>query len=137
LRSALVATLDTTTAAVVPLTGPDGADWSAQVLPLNSGIRREAVGNPEAVAAVFVHRAEPSAPPPLDGVRVRFQLTAGELRVLDAVARDGGTAAELAWRLGVSEPTVKTHLRRLFAKTGARRQADLVKLVEAWRGPAA
>ena len=137
LRSALITARDTLTATIVPLTDPAGASWSVQVLPLNSGIRREAARNPRAIAAVFVHRAEPGAPPPLDGVRVRFNLTAGELRVLDAVVREGGTAAELAGRLGVSEPTVKTHLQRLFAKTGARRQADLVKLVEAWRGPAA
>src|SRR5580700_2178729 len=95
LRSALITARDSLTAAVVPLTDPDGASWSAHVLPLNSGIRREAARNPGAVAAIFVHRAEPGPPPPLDGVRIRFQLTAGELRVLDAMVREGGTAAEL------------------------------------------
>jgi len=31
--------------------------------------------------------------------------------------------------LGVADTTLKTHLRRLFEKTGTNRQADLVKLV--------
>ena len=30
---------------------------------------------------------------------------------------------------GLSQPTVETHLHRVFAKTGTRRQAELVKLV--------
>jgi hypothetical protein len=37
--------------------------------------------------------------------------------------------------MGISASTVKTHLRRLFAKTGTDRQADLVKLVAAYANP--
>jgi DNA-binding NarL/FixJ family response regulator len=36
---------------------------------------------------------------------------------------------DAALALGIGEGTVKTHLHRLFGKTGAKRQADLVKLV--------
>jgi hypothetical protein len=39
-----------------------------------------------------------------------------------------GGAPQVAETLGIGEGTVKTHLKRLYAKTGARRQADLVKL---------
>ena len=34
--------------------------------------------------------------------------------------------------LGISENTVRTHLHRLYAKTGTERQADLVKLIAAY-----
>ena len=37
--------------------------------------------------------------------------------------------------LGIAEPTVKTHLKRLFEKTGTHRQADLVKLVAGFSNP--
>jgi len=37
--------------------------------------------------------------------------------------------------LGVADTTVKTHLRRLFEKTGTNRQADLVKLVAGYSMP--
>ena len=37
--------------------------------------------------------------------------------------------------LGLSEATVRTHLRRLYAKTGTSRQADLVKLVAGYANP--
>ena len=37
--------------------------------------------------------------------------------------------------LGVSEATVRTHLRRLFGRTGTSRQADLVKLVAGYANP--
>ena len=35
--------------------------------------------------------------------------------------------------IGISEPTARTHLRRIFEKTGTKRQADLVRLVYASR----
>jgi DNA-binding CsgD family transcriptional regulator len=39
--------------------------------------------------------------------------------------------------LGIAESTVKTHLHRVFDKTGARRQADLVKLTAGFSNPLA
>jgi DNA-binding CsgD family transcriptional regulator len=58
----------------------------------------------------------------------RFRLTPSELQVLLAVVEVGG-APKVAKMLGIAENTVKTHLRRLFAKTGTTRQAELVRLV--------
>jgi DNA-binding CsgD family transcriptional regulator len=46
-------------------------------------------------------------------------------------------APEVAEALGIGEGTVKTHLKRLFAKTGTRRQADLVKVVAGFASPLA
>ena len=57
-------------------------------------------------------------------------------RVLIAIVEIGGVP-EVAAALGVSDATVKTHLGRLFGKTGTARQADLVKLVAGYAMPIA
>jgi DNA-binding NarL/FixJ family response regulator len=59
-----------------------------------------------------------------------------ELRVLIAVVEVGGVP-EVATALGVAETTIKTHVSRVFEKTGAGRQADLVKLVAGFSTPLA
>ncbi len=41
----------------------------------------------------------------------------------------GMSPPKSAESLGVSENTIKTHLSKIYAKTGKSRQADLVKLV--------
>ncbi len=46
-----------------------------------------------------------------------------------------GGVPEVAPIFGVSEPTVKTHLRHVFNKTGTKRQADLVKLIAGYASP--
>jgi DNA-binding CsgD family transcriptional regulator len=56
------------------------------------------------------------------------------LRVLLAVVQVGG-GPEVAEALGIAETTVKTHLGHLYEKTGACRQADLVKLVAGFANP--
>ncbi|MGA9265627.1 MAG: LuxR C-terminal-related transcriptional regulator, partial [Rhodomicrobium sp.] len=48
---------------------------------------------------------------------------------------EGGTVAEAAHALAVSENTVKTHLQNIFAKTRSSRQAQLMKLVNDLRPP--
>jgi len=46
-----------------------------------------------------------------------------------------GSGPEVASRLGISETTVKTHLKEVFRKTDTNRQADLVKLVAGFVTP--
>ncbi|MBO0817461.1 MAG: response regulator transcription factor, partial [Actinobacteria bacterium] len=60
----------------------------------------------------------PGAPP--DG------LTAREAEVLTLLA-SGLSNAEIAQRLFLSNATVKTHINRIFAKTGARDRAQAVR----------
>ncbi len=57
-----------------------------------------------------------------------FGLTRAEARVALAVASGLGVP-EVAIQLDLSPNTVKTHLRRVFAKTGTGRQAELVRLM--------
>jgi DNA-binding CsgD family transcriptional regulator len=118
----------------IPLTARDGERYIAHVLPLTSGMRRRAGTRFSAVAAAFVHRAELKTQSPSELIAKTFDLTKGELRTLLAIVQVGGVA-ETAEALGVAESTIKTHLHRLFSKTGTARQADLVKLVAGFCSP--
>jgi DNA-binding CsgD family transcriptional regulator len=112
----------------VPITARDGERYVAHVLPLTSAARRQANVSYAAAAAVFVQKAtiDPVSLP--DAISRQFRLTAAELRVLLTIVNLGGVV-ETAESLGIAEATVRTHLHRLFEKTGTGRQADLVKLV--------
>ncbi len=118
----------------VPLATEDGEPFVAHVLPLTSGARRRAGAAYTAVAAVFVHKAALSPPSRPEMVARTYGLTPSELRVLLAIVNVGGVP-ESAAALGIAETTVKFHLRSLFEKTGAKRQADLVKLVAGFVNP--
>jgi len=118
----------------VPMTARDGECYVAHVLPLTSGARRQAGASYAAIAALFVHKAALEAPSPPETIARLYRLTPSELRVLLAIVQVGGVA-ETAEALGIGEATVKTHLHRLFAKTGTSRQADLVKLVAGFSNP--
>jgi DNA-binding CsgD family transcriptional regulator len=63
-----------------------------------------------------------------------FRLTMTELRVLFAIVEVGGVT-EVAQVLGIVPSTLRTHLGRVFEKTGVVRQADLVKLVAGFASP--
>jgi DNA-binding NarL/FixJ family response regulator len=112
----------------VPLTASSQERWFAHMLPLTSGNRREAGLAYAAVAAIFIRKTVPDAPPPLEAIAKLYKLTASEVRVLDAVLKVNGVKA-MAETLGLSQATVKTHLHNVFRKTGTNRQSDLVKLV--------
>jgi DNA-binding NarL/FixJ family response regulator len=112
----------------VPLSTSKETRWLAHVLPLTSGRRQGAGQVNRAVAALFIRKMAPNAPPPLEAIARQYNLLPSEVRVLDAVAKIQGVK-ELADFLGVSQATVKTHLHNLFRKTGTRRQSELVKLV--------
>jgi DNA-binding CsgD family transcriptional regulator len=112
----------------VPLKARDEQRYMAHVLPLTSGSRRKAGASYAATATIFVRKAELDLPSPPEAVAKEFGLTPAELRVLFAII-EVGSVPQVSQVLGVSEATVKTHLRHLFEKTGTRRQAELVKLV--------
>ena len=117
----------------MPLTARDGTRHVVNVLPLASGARRRA-GATYAAAAVIVNGAALGAPSLPQIIAKVFKLTPTELRVLLAIV-EVGPIPEVAVALGIAESTVKTHLRRLFEKTGASRQVDLVKLVAGFCNP--
>jgi DNA-binding CsgD family transcriptional regulator len=123
-----------TGAIAVPLTARDDERYLAHLLPLTSGARRKAGLTHAAAAALFVRKAEMPTMAPPEAISKAFKLTPSELRVLLAIVEVGGVP-EVATALGVAETTIKTHLGRLFEKTGATRQADLVKLFAGYATP--
>jgi adenylate cyclase len=114
-----------TQAIAVPL-ATDGQRFVAHVLPLTSGARRRAGAS--YAAAVFVRQADIDIPAAPEVIAKRYELTASELRVLLTVVESGGVL-NIGEALGIPEARAKTHLRRLFEKTGTNEQADLVRLV--------
>ncbi len=57
-----------------------------------------------------------------------YDLTATEARVCSLLA-DGQSVDDVSEKLGISPNTARTHIKRIFSKTGATRQASLVKLL--------
>jgi DNA-binding CsgD family transcriptional regulator len=104
------------------------------VLTLTSGERTYAGRASTAVAALFVRKAALVIPSPPEVIAKTYRLTPTELRVLLSIVEVGGIP-EVARALGISETTVRTHVDSLFEKTGASRQADLVKLVAGFSSP--
>jgi DNA-binding CsgD family transcriptional regulator len=118
----------------IPLLSRDGERYVGHVLSLTSGMRRQAASGYTAVAAVFVHKAVLQRPTLIEAVAAHFQLTPAELRVLFAIVEVGGVP-QVAAVLGISEDTVKTHLKHVFAKTDTNRQAELVRLIAGYANP--
>jgi DNA-binding CsgD family transcriptional regulator/PAS domain-containing protein len=120
----------------LPLAALNGERYVAHVLPLSPQVRQQAALGTKTVVALFVGKAALESSGPADAIGKAFRLTPAELRVLLAIVDVGGVP-EVATALGVAESTVKTHLGRLFEKTGAARQADLVRLVAGFATPLA
>lgn len=98
----------------------------AYVLPLTQGVTRSTFR--PACAAIFISTTTSASPMPEAVLTTLFDLTPAEARVLRTVG-SGVTSSWTAETLGISENTLKTHLNRIYAKTGMSRQADLVKLM--------
>jgi DNA-binding CsgD family transcriptional regulator/PAS domain-containing protein len=118
----------------VALPDEDGAGYLATVLPLDRGERRNLSSPFAAAAALFVQ--DPTVVPSLPGEAFAklYGLTGGELRVALALAPGLGLK-EAADFLGIHETTAKTHLQRIFGKTGTSRQAELIQLLMAATPP--
>ena len=119
----------------LPLTAHDGERYIVHVWPLSSAARTGTAMTCKAVAALFVRKVALDSPCG-ELIARTFELTPAELRVLLSIVEIGGVP-ETAAALGIAESTVKTHLHKVFAKTGARRQADLVKLAVGFSSPLA
>lgn len=117
----------------IPAPGPQGGAQIAHVLPLPAGNpRRQWIAG--ATAAVFLTPSSAHAPIPLEAIMALYDLTPAEARVLAAIA-SGKTLTGTATELAVAESTVKTHLLRIFSKTGTSRQAELAQLISSLTAP--
>lgn len=82
----------------------------------------DAVVSPGALRGLLARLVLPSSQPPVP-------CSARELEVLATVA-EGATNAEIAQRLHICDATVRTHLRHLREKLGARNRTELA--INAW-----
>lgn len=64
----------------------------------------------------------------VDEVAEACGLTPTEARILGLIVK-GMDTVEAARKLGIARTTARTHLQRLFAKTGTARQSELVRFV--------
>lgn len=112
-------------------TSADGQHYLLHAFPLK---RDRSLPRDTAATMLFVQRASMLPMLAADAIAAAFRLTPSELRVLMAIIEIGGVP-DIAAKLGVAETTVKTHLGRLFEKTGAGRQADLVKIAAGFAVP--
>jgi DNA-binding CsgD family transcriptional regulator/PAS domain-containing protein len=106
-----------------------GPGYVASLLPVERGQRRDILAPFAASVAVFTQDPIQAPLMPGEAFARLYKLTGGELRVLLALAQGLG-AKEAAEMLGIGEPTVRTHLQRIFSKTETARQADLVRLLQ-------
>jgi DNA-binding CsgD family transcriptional regulator/PAS domain-containing protein len=106
----------------------EGTGYVATFLPIDRGQRRNTLAPFAASCAVFVQDSVEAPLMPGEAFARLYRLTGGELRVLLALAQGLG-GKESADMLGIGEPTVRTHLQRIYAKTGTSRQAKLLQLL--------
>jgi DNA-binding CsgD family transcriptional regulator len=116
----------------VPTRLRDGTALSLSVMPLER--RHESGIAPSATAAIFI--ADAAAPVEMPGTAMRlfYDLTPAETRIFEMVV-GGKETEEIAAALRIGIGTVRTHLLRVFEKTGRRNRADLVRLAGEIRLP--
>lgn len=105
---------------------PVGSDWAESAGPFTFGCRPTAMllitdpeSGVESEADVGLRR---------DALRQRFGLTRAEAAFAIEIVKGGGRKLT-AERLGITDGTARSHLSRIFHKTGVSRQAELVRLL--------
>lgn len=107
--------------------GPGRAPLSLLLAPLRSGAKPFGLAQRPA-AILFVTDPDRAILSPLDWVRQQFGLTAAEASFAGEIMMGAGIQAA-SDRLQISRSTGRTHLARIFEKTGTHRQAELVRLL--------
>lgn len=99
---------------------PVGSEWVENAVPLASGWRSSAM--------VFITDPELGAKARLEALRERYGLTRAEAAFALEIVKGSGRKAT-AERLGITDGTARSHLSKIFDKTGVGRQAELVRLL--------
>lgn len=110
----------------IPTRRLDGSPLILHVMPLEQRSIRGGLPS-NASAAVFIANGSGGIAPMHDALGLLFGLTPAEARVFE-LAVDGLENDAVALTLGVAPSTVKTHMLRVFDKTGAHSRAGLVRL---------
>ena len=90
---------------------------------MHSSLRRDG-----AAAAVFIIDPEEGATLDTPTLHQLFGLTPAEARLCIALVK-GKSVEEYAREAGISSNTARTHVKRIYSKTGVRRQSELVRLL--------
>lgn len=93
-------------------------------LPKHSGEQNDS----SPLAAVFILNPDQATVPNQNTLRQLYGLTNAEARLASLVAQ-GVRLDEATETMGVALNTARTHLKRIFCKTGTQRQAELVQLL--------
>jgi DNA-binding CsgD family transcriptional regulator len=104
----------------------DGTPLALHVMPLKRRPNRSSFGA-QASAAVFIAETGGAPTLPAEALGLLYGLTPAETRVFELTVA-GHSTAEVARMLAVAPSTFRTHLLAVFAKTGRRNRADLVRL---------
>lgn len=86
------------------------------------------VGLDAVVACIFLSDDEGGLYPDQSWLRSLFGLTHAEARLASLLA-GGATLEQVTADMNIGMPTARTHLSRVLEKTGASRQAELVRLI--------
>jgi DNA-binding CsgD family transcriptional regulator len=111
--------------ALVAITDARGARHFVQIIPVRGGARD--VFRATAAIAAIVGRQQ-GARFPVRVIRESFGLTAREAQVA-ALLVDGFNLTEITERLGLGIGTTRNHLKKVFEKSGTRRQGELIALL--------
>ena len=96
--------------------------------PLNLWISHYGEGSSEQLAVYLGHQTfERNVR--IDQLMALFALTEKEARLTSQLCNGRASLEEAASNMGINIGTARTHLKKVFAKTGAQRQADLIKMV--------
>lgn len=108
-----------------------GSPLAMEVFPYCAGIARMvavAAGCPAPAAMLVVRDPDMARLARIAALRERYDLTQAEAALAVEMLRGDGRLAAAA-RCGISINTARTHLMRVFEKTGVTRQAELVRLL--------
>ncbi len=112
-------------AGAVALPTSSGRSLTVLVFPCRNDLT---LGSEDPTAILFI--SDPAAQPEIDEHYIArlYDLTPAEARLLRALL-DGKRLSDYAREAGIALFTVKGYLKQIFSKTGASRQADLVRIV--------
>jgi DNA-binding CsgD family transcriptional regulator/PAS domain-containing protein len=119
---------------VIYLDSTPGRALLGTIMPFTGGDRHEMGLRLQAVALLSIQETAFFTPSDAPSLAQIYRLTPRETTVLMTIVECRGVP-EAADILGLSVGTTKSYLKSVFQKTGATRQADLVKLVAGFSSP--
>ena len=67
-----------------------------------------------------------------EAIRLAYRLSDRETEVMELIVR-GDTVNRVSTKLAISENTVRTHAKRIYAKLGIHSKQEMSDLVRQWR----